>query len=102
MPQPAPANPKTAVQEKWSTRFYWIGVVSSGLCVALALARNTDLAARFDHSNFPLAWAAGVIAILAFLAWEYFYPAPPPKKRIIQRVPEMPREAPQWETEFAD
>jgi len=95
-------NPRTATQQKWTNTFYWIGMAMSVLCIALAWARNTELVGRFDHANFPLAWAAGIGAILAFLASEYCHPAPPAKERRAQRAPEMLPESLPWETEFAD
>lgn len=97
-----PSEPKIAVQQTWSTAFYWIGAIMSVLCIALAWARNTEFLARFDRGDFPLAWAAGAIAILALLASEYCHPAPPAKGRVRRPVPETPRENLAWETEFAD
>jgi hypothetical protein len=97
-----PGNGKTAVQQKWAATFYWIGIAMSVLCVATASARNTELLGRFEHGSFPLSWAAGLIAIAAFLASEYFHPAAPAKKRAERRFPtELPESLP-WETEFAD
>ena len=94
-------DPRIALRQTWTDRFYWIGMAMSVLCVALAWARNTALMGRFEHPAFPLSWAAGVIAIVAFLASEHFHPAPPAKKRAPRRVPEPLAEL-QWETEFAD
>jgi hypothetical protein len=90
---------RTVEQEKWTDAFYWIGIAMSVLCVVLAGARNTELIGRFEHSSFPLSWAAGVIAILAFVASEYFHPAPPARER--RRIEQLPESLP-WETEFAD
>jgi hypothetical protein len=97
-----PTERKIAIQETWTTLFYWIGAIMSVLCIALAWTRNTELVARFDQRGFPLAWAAGAIAILALLASEYCHPAPPAKSRVRRPVPETPRESLAWETEFAD
>jgi hypothetical protein len=51
--------------------FYWIGVASSLACFFLVFARNTEFGWRFEHSNIPLSWLAGAVAILAFLAAEF-------------------------------
>ena len=59
--------------------FYWIGVIMTVVCVALALAGNTDLIYRFEHSRFPLSWIAAGVAMLAFLAAE-FCPTPDAQK----------------------
>jgi hypothetical protein len=96
-----PTNSKLAAQQKLTDAFYWIGITMSILCVVLVSARNTALVARFDHESFPVGWAAGLIAIAAFLAFEYFDPAPPAKKLTPRYVPEPAAEL-QWETEFAD
>jgi len=95
------SDSKLAAQQKLTDMFYWLGVTMSILCVVLVSARNTALIGRFDHSSVPAAWAAGLIAIGAFLASEYFHPAPPAKKRAPRYVPEPVAEL-QWETEFAD
>ena len=92
---------KLAAQQKLTDAFYWIGIVMSILCVVLAAARNTALVGRFDHASFPAAWAAGLIAIVAFLASEYCHPAPPAKTRTPRYVAEPVAEL-QWETEFGD
>jgi len=39
--------------------------------LALVLAGNTDLGWRWEHQGFPLSWAFGAAAVLAFLAVEY-------------------------------
>ena len=96
-----PTDPKLAAQQKLTDAFYWIGIAMSILCVVLVSARNTAFLGRFDHTNFPAAWAAGLIAIVAFLAFEYFHPAPPAKKRAPLDVPEPVAEL-RWETEFGD
>ncbi len=97
-----PADEKTMVQQKWTTTFYWIGIAMSVLCVAAASARNTELVGRFEHGSFPLSWAAGLIAIVAFLASEYFHPAPPAKDRTVRQVPAQLSESLPWKSEFAD
>ena len=50
---------------------YWIGVAMTLACFALLLAGNTEVLWRYEHSGFPLSWAAGVIAVLSFLAAEF-------------------------------
>jgi hypothetical protein len=50
---------------------YWLGVISSAVCVSLIFASNTQIAWRYEHTNIPASWAAGLIAIFAFLAAEY-------------------------------
>jgi hypothetical protein len=95
-------NARVATQQKWTVTFYWIGITMSVLCIALSWARNTELLGRFEQADFPLSWAAGVIAIVAFLASEYCHPAPPPKQRAVRPFPEAFREPSTWETEFAD
>jgi len=95
-------NSRTATQQKLTDAFYWLGTATSVLCISLAWARNTGLVWRFEHTGFPLSWAIGVIAILAFVASEYCHPAPPAKVRKARRIPEMRPETAVWETEFAD
>ena len=51
--------------------FYWIGIAMSVACLALVLARNTELLGRFEHANIPGSWLAGAAAIAAFLVAEY-------------------------------
>jgi hypothetical protein len=58
------------VRRNWIDAFYWIGVTMTLACVAFVLAGNTGLAGRFEHRGFPLSWALGVAAIIAFLAAE--------------------------------
>ena len=50
---------------------YWIGVAMAVACAVLVFAKNTELLWRFEHAAFPLSWAAGIGAILAFLAVEF-------------------------------
>jgi len=40
-------------------------------CVTFIVAGNTELLWRFEHAAFPLSWAFGGIAMLAFLAAEF-------------------------------
>ena len=88
-------------RQKFNAMFYWLGIALSVACISLVLVRNTELVWRFEHAGFPLSWAAGLIAILAFLAAEYFDPATV-EKPIMRPVPEMLPESASWETEFAD
>jgi len=55
--------------------FYWIGVLMTLVCLAFILAGNTQMAYRFEHAGFPLSWALAGLAVLAFLAAEFFRPA---------------------------
>jgi hypothetical protein len=68
--------------------FYWIGVASSLACFFLVLARNTEFGWRFEHSSVPLSWLAGVVAILAFLAAEFF-----DRDEVAIAEPNLPQEA---------
>ena len=51
--------------------FYWIGVAMTLACFAFVLAGNTDVVGRFEHRGFPLSWAFGGFAVLAFLGAEF-------------------------------
>ena len=95
-------NQSAAVQQKWTFTFYWIGVIMTVLCVGLACARNTQWVSNLQPAHFPLSWAAGLIAILAFLASEYCEPAPPAKDRGARHFSEQRVESSSWSTEFAD
>jgi|HubBroStandDraft_5_1064220.scaffolds.fasta_scaffold1853177_1 hypothetical protein len=52
--------------------FYWLGVIAATVCLVLAFMGNTEIGWRFEHLDVPASWAAGLIAILAFLGAEYF------------------------------
>ena len=54
----------------WIAAFYWIGVATTLACFAFVLAGNTAFVWRFEHTGWPMSWAFGVIAILAFLGAE--------------------------------
>jgi hypothetical protein len=60
----------SSVRRNWIDAFYWIGVTMTLACFAFVIAGNTELAGRFEHRGFPLSWAFGVVAVLAFLAAE--------------------------------
>jgi hypothetical protein len=64
----------------WNAGFYdslyWIGIVMTLGCVAFVLAGNTEVLWRFEHAGFPMSWAFGVIAVLAFVAAEVCPPPP--------------------------
>jgi hypothetical protein len=60
----------STARRHWMNVFYWIGATMTLACVAFVMAGNTELAWRFEHRGFPLSWAFGVAAILAFLAAE--------------------------------
>jgi len=85
-----------------SAWLYWIGITMSVLCVALTCARNTKALVRFEHTGFPWSWAAGLIAILAFVIWEYCSPAPLVRRRSARSVATEVPESLRWENEFAD
>jgi hypothetical protein len=57
-------------RRSWIAAFYWLGVTMTLGCLALVVAGNTDLVGRFEHKGFPLSWAFGVAAVVAFLAAE--------------------------------
>ena len=65
----------SSVNRHMAAGFYCIGIVMTLGCLAMVLAGNTDLVWPFEHRSFPLSWALGATAILAFLASE-FSPAP--------------------------
>jgi MFS family permease len=73
--------------------FYWIGIVMSLACFAAVLAGNTEVLWRFEHTGFPMSWAFGVIAVLAFLAAEV---CPPPPYVSAAREEEYSL-SPEWE-----
>jgi hypothetical protein len=50
--------------------FYWIGVATSVLCVAVVLVRESELFWRFEHRGFPLSGVLAGVAALAFLVTE--------------------------------
>ena len=61
--------------------FYWVGVVLTLACFTVVLASNTDFFWSFEHRSFPLSWALGAGAILAFLAAEIcHHPLPQPEE----------------------
>jgi hypothetical protein len=37
---------------------YWIGIIMTLACLAIVLTGNTEFAYRFEHTGFPLSWAA--------------------------------------------
>lgn len=95
-------NQKVTLQQKCTDTFYWVGITMSVLCIAFAAAGNTELISRLQVGEVPLSWVAGGIAIIAFLASEYFHPPAPAKVRGARRVSEERMESPAFETEFAD
>ena len=61
----------STARRSWISGFYWIGVTMTLACwLLLSMADNTDLFGRFEHKGFPLSWAFGGAAVLAFLAAE--------------------------------
>ena len=97
-----PQKRSLPIQQKLIGTFYWLGIAMSLLCILLACAHNTQVVGRFEHAGFPLSWAAGVIAILAFLVFEYSDPVLPSEERSALRFSEALPETAAWETEFAD
>ena len=76
----------STARRNWIGGFYWIGVTMTLACVAFVMAGNTELAGRFEHRGFPLSWAFGVAAVLAFLAAEAFYTAPSDTAKTEDRI----------------
>ena len=72
--------------------FYWIGVTMALACFALVMAGNTELAGRFEHRGFPLSWAFGVAAVLAFLAAEACHPTSSGATKAEDRTSPLPSE----------
>ena len=60
-----------STKRNWIGVFYGIGIAMTLACLAFVLASNTELVWRFEHSRFPLSWAFGAAAVLAFLAAEF-------------------------------
>jgi len=56
---------------------YWIGIAFSVACIALVLAGNTSAVSQLEHTRMPLSWLLGILAIVAFMAAEYFDRAEP-------------------------
>ena len=67
----------STARRNWMVAFYWIGVTMTLACLAFVMAGNTELLGRFEHRSFPLSWAFGGAAVLAFLAAEACHPAFP-------------------------
>jgi hypothetical protein len=78
-----------------ATGFYWIGVASVLACVAFALAGNTEFGWRFEHTGFPMSYALGLAAILAFLAFEVCDSTVSSPSAVEERSSEL---SPEWET----
>jgi len=66
----------STARRNWIDAFYWLGVTLTLACFAFVMAGNTELAGRFEHRGFPLSWAFGVAAVLAFMAAEACQAAP--------------------------
>jgi hypothetical protein len=52
--------------------FYWLGFVLGAACVWLILVGHTTLLGRFDEDRSLLLWLVGSLAVVAFMAREYF------------------------------
>jgi hypothetical protein len=50
--------------------FYWAGVAMAIACLMLILVGNTEIGWRLEHTDLPVSWLAGALAILAFLTAE--------------------------------
>jgi hypothetical protein len=84
--------------EKLTVGSYWTGIAMSLVCFTLILAGNTELVWPFEHRGFPLSWAFGCAAVLAFLAYE-FCPSELPRRRDIEEREEpVSQFAPAWES----
>jgi hypothetical protein len=79
-----------------SAGFYWLGVAMTLACLGLVLAGNTESFWTFEHSRFPLSWMFGGVAILAFLAAEFFH-IPVSQPSDIEEEEESSQFAPEWE-----
>jgi hypothetical protein len=66
---------RSTASRNWMDAFYWIGVTMTVACLVFVTAGNTELAGRFEHRGFPLSWAFGIAAVLAFLAAEALHTA---------------------------
>jgi hypothetical protein len=64
--------------------------------VALVLAGNTELIWRFEHAGFPLSWACGIAAMLAFLAAEFCDSTAAPSRQ--EEEDRSSQLSPEWET----
>jgi hypothetical protein len=64
-----------SVRNKWAAVLYWIGVALTATCILLILMGQTERLYRLEHSGFPLSWAFGGLAILAFGLAEQWMPA---------------------------
>jgi RES domain-containing protein len=71
---------------------YWVGVVMAAACLILTATGNTSFGWRFEHAGVPLSWLAAGLAVICFLAYEYYEPG-------FATEPEM---APEAETEVFD
>ena len=82
----------TTVRRNWIDAFYWIGVTMTLACFAFVMAGNTEFAGRFEHRGFPLSWALGTGAILAFLAAEVCHGAFASSAEAKDRISTLPSE----------
>ena len=54
--------------------FYWTGVMLAVVSLSLALARNVAALDSLWSPGIPWSWAAGIVAILGFIAAEVCAP----------------------------
>jgi hypothetical protein len=79
---------------------YWAGVVLTLGCLLLVLAGNAPMFWRFEHSDVPLSWELGGLAVVAFLAAEFCFPAPtaPREAERVSGTEEVRAQlSPEWE-----
>jgi hypothetical protein len=50
--------------------FYWIGVVTTAVCLALVVVANTEWGYRLEHTDWPVSWMMAGIAMVSFLVAE--------------------------------
>lgn len=66
-------------REKWSSIFYWIGVVAAFLTVALVFIGHSKWGSSLERTGFPLAWKLAIVSVMSFLAREICRPLTPPR-----------------------
>ena len=75
--------------------FYCAGGVMTLVCLVFILGGNTELLYQSEHTGFPLSWAFAGLAILAFLAAEFFGSTDSAVSEAQEENSDIPQ---QWET----